>query len=372
MTAFKENFNQELIEWIAYHFNKQSQLFDKNKFIEISNNDLASLELKERAAQITQALTLCLPDDFYEASELVHASLHPSQDSDRDGADIKDGLTGWAIWPLCDWAAEQGIDQPDIALNLLKCLTKRFSSEFAIRPFLAKRPSATLRVMNKWARHKNRHVRRLASEGSRPRLPWGMQLKSFVIDPSPILPLLRLLRDDEEGYVRRSVANSLNDIAKDHPDMVAAIAENWLRDASPDRKKLIKHACRTLIKQGHKPTLKAFGYKAVKGLEAEVYIESPEVIYGEALEFTCDFRHKGSQDQPVIIDYAIHFVKASGKTAPKVFKWKSGALKAGASSASKRHVIKPITTRKYYAGEHRLEIIINGVTIASKAFELVI
>lgn len=372
MAAFKENFNEELISWIAHHFGKNDPEFDKPKFVEISNNDLSSLELKERAAQITKALTACLPDDFYEASELVHASLHPSQDSDRDEADIKDGLTGWAIWPICDWAAEQGIDQPDIALNLLKCLTKRFSSEFAIRPFLAKRPSATLRVMNKWARHKNRHVRRLASEGSRPRLPWGMQLKSFVIDPSPILPLLRLLRDDEEDYVRRSVANSLNDIAKDHPDMVAAIAENWLRDANPNRKKLVKHACRTLIKQGHKATLKAFGYKAVRGLGAELHIQSAEVIYGEALEFTCDFHHKGSQDQPAVIDYVIHFVKASGKRAPKTFKWKTGTLKAGASSAKRTHKIKPITTRKYYGGEHKLEIFVNGKSVASKTFELVV
>ncbi len=372
MAAFKENFNEELIGWIAHHFGKNSQDFDKAKFVKISKQGLSSLELKERSAQITQALTVCLPDDFYEASELVHASLHPSQDSARDDAEIKDGLTGWAIWPICDWAADAGIDQPDIALNLLKCLTKRFSAEFAIRPFLAKSPAKTLRVLNKWARHKNRHVRRLASEGSRPRLPWGMQLKSFVIDPSPILPLLRLLRDDEEDYVRRSVANSLNDIAKDHPDMVAAIAENWLRDASPNRIKLVKHACRTLIKQGHKPTLKAFGYKTVRGIKADVQILSPKVIFGEALEFTCNFHHKGDQDQPAIIDYAIHFVKANGKRAPKVFKWKTGTLKSGATSASKRHAIKPITTRKYYSGEHRLEIIINGKVVASKTFELMV
>lgn len=371
MEAFKENFNQELIEWIAYHFNKQDQTFDKSKFIDIAMKDLSVLELKERAAQITKALTHCLPADYYEASELVHKSLHPSQDSDRDGADIKDGLTGWAIWPICDWATEQGMDEPDIALNLLKCLTKRFSAEFAIRPFLRDRPSATLRVMNKWARHKNRHVRRLASEGSRPCLPWGLQLKSFVIDPSPILPLLRLLRDDEEEYVRRSVANSLNDIAKDHPDLVAGIAENWLRDATPERKKLVKHACRTLIKQGHQPTLKAFGYQAVKGVEAVVHIAEPRVEFGSSLEFDCHFKHGGKSDVSVIIDYAIHFVKASGKTAPKVFKWKSGKLKTGATSASKRHVIKPITTRKYYGGEHMLEIIINGVVVARQSFELV-
>ncbi len=370
MEAFKENFNQELIEWIAYHFNKHNQAFDKKVFIEISMKDLASLELKERAAQITKALIYCLPADYYEASELVHASLHPTQDSDRDGAEIRDGLTGWAIWPICDWATQAGMDQPDIALNLLKCLTKRFSAEFAIRPFLRDQPSATLRVLNKWARHKNRHVRRLASEGSRPRLPWGLQLKSFVIDPSPILPLLRMLRDDEEEYVRRSVANSLNDIAKDHPDMVANIAENWLRDATPQRKKLIKHACRTLIKQGHKPTLKAFGYQSVKGVEAVLHIKKSRVKFGETLEFDCHFNHSGKSNEPVIIDYIIHFVKASGKTSPKVFKWKSGNLKVGASSATKRHAIKPITTRKYYGGEHILEIIINGDVVARQSFEL--
>ena len=371
MDAFKENFDKELIEWIAHHFKKNYQTFDKNKFISISIRKLNKLELKERAAQITKALKVCLPDDFHKASEIVHASLHPSQDSERDDAEIKDGLTGWAIWPIADWAAEAGIKQPDIALNLLKCLTKRSSAEFAIRPFLRDTPSATLKVMTRWAQHKNRHVRRLASEGSRPRLPWGLQLKSFVIDPAPILPILRMLRDDEEDYVRRSVANSLNDISKDHPDLVAKIAKDWLKEATAERRQLVRHACRTLIKQGHQPTLKAFGYQPIKSVEAMIRIRDKKVKYGEALQFDCHFFHKGKEDTPAIIDYAIHFVKARGKTAPKVFKWKTGKLKAGASLASKHHVIKPITTRKYYAGEHMLEIIINGISVAKEPFDLV-
>lgn len=371
MVAFKEMFSEELIEWTAHHFARVHQPFDKAGFIASASDGLAALELKERAAQITEALTQHLPDDFYEASEVVHSALHPSQDSDRDGAELKDGLTGWAVWPICDWATQEGIDQPDIALNLLKCLTKRFSAEFAIRPFLDEQRDATLKVMHKWAGHNNRHVRRLVSEGTRPRLPWGMQLKGFVADPSPILPLLHSLRDDEEDYVRRSVANNLNDISKDHPDLVADIAADWLKNASKDRKRLVKHACRTLIKQGHEPTLKAFGYQSVQGLEASLHLKTSTVKYGGALEFDCAMKHEQNEAVPVIIDYAIHFMKVNGKTAPKVFKWKTGKLKSGASSSSKRHVIKPITTRKYYGGEHKVDIIVNGVVVASGVFELV-
>ena len=183
-----------------------------------------------------------LPTNFTHAAEIMLASLSPAQDDGSFNSSMDEqGIAGWAIMPMCHYVGIFGIDHFDQSMNLFKELTKRFTAEFGIRFFLLADPEKTLATLVHWISDKDRHVRRLVSEGTRPRLPWAMQLPQFIQNPQPIIELLELLKDDEEEYVRRSVANSLNDISKDNPEVVVDIAERWTNGANNERKKLIRH-----------------------------------------------------------------------------------------------------------------------------------
>jgi len=282
-----------------------------------------------------------------------------------------DGIAGWAIMPMTYYVGLCGHDYFDLSMKLLKELTKRFSSEFGIRFFLLESPEKTLSILKKWTHDKDRHVRRLASEGTRPRLPWAMRLPLFIKDPAPVMNLLEVLKDDDEEYVRRSVANNLNDIAKDHPDMVADIAARWMKGASKERKKLIRHGCRTLIKNGHKKTLRVLGFKSPKIQHASIEILTPKVVFGDALQFKLSISSDYRSDQALMIDYIIHHQKANGKTSPKVFKWRTTILPPKKTlTATKKHNIRKITTRVYYPGVHTVQIMVNGVFVGTADFEL--
>jgi len=272
---------------------------------------------------------------------------------------------------MAEYIARRGQGHVALSLDTLKDMTSRFSSEFAVRSFLTNHPEQTLEMFSTWTTDKNEHVRRLVSEGTRPRLPWGMRLHAFVADPSAVVTLLETLMDDPSEYVRRSVANNLNDIAKDHPDLVADIAQNWMVDASADRQRLIRHGLRTLIKAGHENALQALGFGPAQIEVKDFSLGTPQVVLGDALSFHIEIASTSKSHQPLVIDYAVHHMRANGQTAPKVFKWKTVHLNADASlHAAKRHVIKPITTRRYYPGLHRIEVLINGKGVASADFEL--
>ena len=198
-----------------------------------------------------------------------------------------------------------------------------------------------------------------------------MHLPRFIEDPAPILPLLEQLKDDSEDYVRRSVANNLNDIAKDHADLVTNIAQEWMKDATPIRKKLVRHALRTLIKSGHTGALKALGYGLPKVTISRFAVLTEEVILSGALEFEAEITSVADTSQPLVIDFVVHHMRASGETTPKVFKWKTTTLKAGTVlKGSKRHPMRLITTRRYYSGRHKVEILINGMNFGGADFLL--
>lgn len=363
---FKNEFNVEIITQMGEHFKRVSPSFDDKGFVAKAIDGLDTLELKERSNQIANSLTQYLPINFNEATKIIINSLAPVEPYDP-----KLGITSWATWPLNEYISTNGKEHFEMSMTAFKALTPHFSSEFDIRFFLIAEEERTLTHLKNWLSDANLHVRRLVSEGTRPRLPWGMKLQSFVNDPTPILPLLEALKDDEEEYVRRSVANSLNDIAKDNPDMVAKIAADWINGADKNRTWLVKHACRTLIKQGHKKTLEALGYGAPKVSLKKFEIKNNRVKFGGALEVDMILKSDKNSDQDLIIDYAIHHMKANGKTAPKVFKWKITTLNPGAKiNAAKKHPMKKITTRKYYNGKHKIEIIINGVSYGMQEFEL--
>ncbi len=370
---FKNLFNTKIIEGMGEHFLKAWPEFDCIGFVKAATHNLYALELKARSNQITEAMSQYLPSDFEKSAMIILASLTPDDDGDISGITVtSDGIAGWAIMPMTHYVGLHGVDHLELAMNLLKELTKRFTSEFGIRFLLLEKQEEAMEILSQWTNDKSRHVRRLVSEGTRPRLPWAMQLSAFVKDPAPLMPLLEALKDDPEEYVRRSVANNLNDIAKDHPELVAEIAECWLIDANKSREKLVRHACRTLIKQGHKRTLQALGYGQPEVKINHLKVLTPTVDFGQALIFELSLESTSHNTQPLIIDYIIHHKKANGETTPKVFKWKNITLYPEKTiAAQKKHAMKKVTTRVYYPGEHRIEIVVNGVSQVMSDFELV-
>ena len=374
MEPFKNFLNPTLIGEMAGHFQSHWPEFDKKSFIADSIDDFEALELKQRSNRITEMMIRHLPSDFSEAARIILSSLgEPLGDDLASGKDDSTGIAGWAIMPLEHFVAQQGHDHFDLSMNLFKEMTKRGTAEFGIRYFLEKYPEKALAVMKSWTSDENVHVRRLTSEGSRPKLPWGIHLPIFIKDPAPVVELLEQLKDDDKEYVRRSVANNLNDIAKDHPDLVASIAGKWMVDASKNRKRLIRHACRTLLKKGHPEALKVMGFGPPNIKEAVIEVLTTEVVLGDALEFLLTIHSSVQSDQAVMVDFIIHHQKANGTMTPKVFKWKTATLAAGKPlEMSKRHGIKKITTRVYYPGLHSLEVVVNGVSVGRQDFQLVI
>lgn len=369
---FKNIFNSKMIRGMAAHFKTHWPEFDDKKFVRAATKNLQALELKARSQQITQAMIQCLPDSFQRAGDIMLASLYPVDGSDIADLGVeKEGIGGWAMMPMTHFVALQGQNDFNRSMALLKEMTQRFSAEFDIRFFLIAAQDKTMKVLHQWAADKNYHVRRLASEGSRPRLPWAMRLPSFVSDPAPVIELLEKLKDDPEEYVRRSVANNLNDIAKDHPDVVADIAACWLKGANINRQRLVRHACRSLLKSGHKKTLKVLGFGPPKIHEVALQILTPKVVFGDVLQFEFCLASNAKQPQSLMVDYVLHHQKANGSTSPKVFKWKSTVLKAGkVLSGTKKHAMKKISTRVYYPGVHKIEIMVNGVSVAIADFQL--
>ena len=358
---------------MAVHFKKHYPEFDTTSFIAAATKNLDLLELKERTDRITKTMIQYFPPDFEKAGDIILSSLGPPLCEKKTLSSVgSTGITGWAIMPLVHYVGLQGHGHFELSMTLLKEMTKRASSEFGIRFFLVKSPEKTLKTFHVWALDEDLHVRRLVSEGSRPRLPWAMRLPMFIKDPSPVIALLEILKDDGSEYVRRSVANNLNDIAKDHPDIVATIASKWMKGASKERKKLIRHGCRTLVKKGHQKTLKVFGFNPPDMLQAKLCIKTPRVIFGGVLSFTLSLNSGSNNEQLLVIDYIVHHQKSTGKTSPKVFKWKTATLLPNTTlRITKKHGIKKITTRRYYAGLHMVEIMINGVSFGKADFQLV-
>ncbi|HEY0817806.1 MAG TPA: DNA alkylation repair protein [Rhizobacter sp.] len=350
--------------------------FDARRFRSLALSGLEMLEMKARAQHLCSALEKTLPADFDSAAAVMEgalASMDPIDDATLDsptGA-RDDGLAGWAVWPLTEYVARRGQADPPRALQALHAMTQRFTAEWAIRPFILAEPALSFDTLGRWSTDASAHVRRLVSEGSRPRLPWGMVLKPLVDDPSPTLPLLRTLMDDASPYVRRSVANHLNDIAKDHPYLIESWLQEHLPSATPQRLALLRHASRTLVKKGHAGVLKAFGVGDAFRGSATLALSARRVRVGDSLQLTLVLQSTARKPQRLAIDYAVHHVKASGATSPKVFKGWGIELAAGEERAlRKQHSLKPITTRTYYAGTHRLEVLVNGTSVAEASFDL--
>ncbi|CAA0082633.1 putative protein YhaZ [BD1-7 clade bacterium] len=386
MALMKDKLAEREIGLIAGLLKQAWPAFNADGFIRMAEDELDQRELKDRVRHIIAAMQYHLPDDFVETVEILQRlpALWPHSLDDEAAS-----FSEFAGWPLVDFVAVAGIDQPEIALPLLGELTGLFSAEFAIRSFIAADWPLTLSFLQQWQQSDNHHQRRLVSEGTRPRLPWGERLPAFIDDPTPVLGLLESMVDDSSETVRRSVANNLNDIGKDHPGRVTAFLkpfsdvhddstnktanEKTDKNASKQRQRLVRHALRSLIKAGDTDALALIGVRADVSVQLSGFNGSESVCLGDVLAFDFQLKSTAEEAQMLVIDFAIHFVKANGTTSAKVFKLKTLELAAGKTlSVTKKHLLKPITTRVYYPGLHRLEIFVNGKSYMQHAFDLVI
>jgi 3-methyladenine DNA glycosylase AlkC len=358
MDPLKEMFNRKFYQHFAGVFADADKNFNSTKFLKDVTTGLDDLSLNARLRNTSTTLQKHLPADFAKAVKILYKAAPALQ-------------KGYTALVLPDFIALYGQQHFDLSMEALRRFTSMGSSEFAIREFLKRDLHRTLTVMQDWARDKDPHVRRLASEGSRPRLPWSFRLDAMIKDPSLTTPILEQLKADGELYVRKSVANHLNDISKDNTPYMLQLVKSW--DAThPSTAWIIKHASRTLIKKGDPDSLSLFAFeKNVQVHVNNLRLQHNKLKLGDALSFAFDIVSDKKAAQKLVVDYAIHYAKSSGQLSRKVFKLKELVLEPGQTvHLSKKQVIKDMTTRKHYMGRHTVEIMVNGKTYAQAVFIL--
>lgn len=361
----KHFFNERVVRSIARDLHRVHPSFRKRRFIDASMAGLSGLELTARAWHIADGLHDHLPRPFAAAADILVASLGPELSrSDTFG------MEPFRYLPHVFFVQMHGLEDFEAAMRAQYELTKRFSAESSVRAFLVRYPDKTCARLAEWARDESVHVRRLVSEGTRPRLPWAPRLRAFQEDPQPVIALLELLKNDPERYVQRSVANNLNDIGKDHPDLAVEVCRRWLADATPGQAWIVKHALRSLVKKGHRGALEALGVGRRPDISISDVRVPPSIRVGGELRFSFEIASNAKRTQTLLLDYAVHFVKANGATRRKVFKLRrvdltpSGRVKL-ASAVS----FKDMTTRRHYPGRHGIEALINGVAYPLAEFQ---
>lgn len=369
---FKERLSAAAVSRMARAIAEVWPDFPTAMFETSATDGLDALELKARVAHITTALDQCLPDDFATAVGYLLRAMGPTVDVDQlDPAD-ESGLRGFAMLSATGYVARRGLEHFDIALAALRQMTSRFSAEFDIRAFIDRDPDRTFAALEAWRDDPDPHVRRLVSEGTRTRLPWAPRVAALSADPARALRLIEPLADDRELYVRRSVANHLNDISKDDPDLALETARRWHHDASPERAWVVRHALRSLLKKSDPRALELLGFGADVEIELAEFEAAPSVARGGGLPYRFEIRNGGNRPESLVVDVVVHFVKANGKTRPKVFRVASRRVAAGAAVGYDRSLsFREISTRRHYPGWHRIEVQVNGRVLGGRDFELV-
>ncbi|MEU3986636.1 DNA alkylation repair protein [Streptomyces sp. NPDC026672] len=327
--------------------------------------DLGTLSLRERADLLRDALLTDVPGDYAELARVVRAA--------RDKAPTFDG---WLIWPVTSAVATKAVAEDtaeafDDAMALLAELTGRLTSEFAVRVLLRHDVDRALEIATGWTGSPEADVRRLASEGTRPYLPWSIRVPELIAREGATVPVLDALRHDDSEYVRRSVANHLNDLSRDHPDLVVATARRWLADPAPTTERLVRHGLRTLVKRGHPGALDVLGFAPATLEIRGPLLDRKAVPFGGSVRFTATIRNAGAEPARLAVDYVVHHHKANGSQSAKTFKLTTRTLAPGESMAVEReHSFRPITTRRYHPGPHALALQVNGVPTDRAEFEL--
>lgn len=358
MEPLKELFNQAYFLKLATEVKKAHQLFDEKSFLKEVTNNLSERELNKRLRHTSLTLKEFLPNNFQEAVNILKQVV----------PNLKTGYTT-LVFP--DFVGLYGIQHFKFSLEALSYFTQFGSSEFAIRVFLKHDFKATLNVMQGWAKSDNVHIRRLASEGCRPRLPWSFKLDEVVKNPELTLPILTSLKEDTELYVKKSVANHINDYSKEHPELVIKILKDW-KSNNPHTTWILKHASRTLLKQGNTKALAFFGIKENSDLNLVSFnLKKQKIKIGDNLQYSFLIQNTSKKSISIRLEYAIYFKIANDKLSKKVFKISEKEITNSQTlSFEKHHSFKLLSTRKYYSGSHYIAIIINGKEIEKTKFNL--
>lgn len=321
--------------------------------------ELDGVGFSDRGRLVRDALLADLPADYASFEKAIRQAMTDAR------------FTGWMIWPVTEAVAVRAVpDGFDQGLALVADLTSRLTGEFALRTFLAADLDRTLKAALRWTDSPDEHVRRLASEGTRPRLPWARRVPAILDDPQSTVPILDALHLDPSPYVRRSVANHLNDISRGDPALAVEVATRWL--ATPDAAAVVRHALRTLVKAADPGALALLGFPPPAALAVVgPTLGATELRVGDELPFEFTLRNDGGDEVRLAVDYVVHHRKANGTLTPKVFKLTTRTLAAGETvTISRRHSFRPITTRVYHTGEHALELQVNGRTFGRTSFRL--
>ncbi len=372
----KNSFGPDIPVKIAKMIKAVHKKFNAKKFVANALLDYETLELMQRGKVIAQALHTHLPQPYVKGIKVLIKSLPPASEVVGDWGSVNDDNGAMAVFiymPHVFYIAMFGLDHFDASMQAQYEITQRFTAEFSIRGFIQRYPEKTLNLLNQWASDPSVHVRRLVSEGTRPRLPWAQRLPEFQKNPEPVLKLLEQLKDDPELYVRRSVANNLNDIAKDNPALVINTLRRWKKSADTEREWLIRHALRSLVKAGNKGALAILGFGKASNIAINNIVCNPKIVkFGGNLTVEFELQNNARKKQKLLIDLRVHYVKANGETKPKVFKLKTLELGAGEMvDVSKKISFKPMSTRKHYPGMHNVELLLNGDVYPLTDFKVV-
>lgn len=364
----KNSFDERIPRAIARQIKAAWSAFDTEKFLGDALDGYEGLELMDRGRWIARSIARHLPGDYPDALDILMRSIEKR----RPGDQIEGSMASFFYLPHTIFIAESGIEHFDASMRAQYRLTQLFTAEFSVRPFIDRYQKESLSLLREWAADPSPHVRRLVSEGTRPRLPWAGRLRNFQQNPAPVLALLELLKDDPEIYVRRSVANNLNDIGKDHPEVLVRVARRWIKGASEERRTLVRHALRSLVKQGNRDALDILGFGGPSRISIEnVSITPKRAARGGRISITFDVRSRSSQAQRLMLDMRIHFIKANGKPSPKVFKLKAIHLPARGNDTIRKTVsLDDLTTRRHYPGRHIVDVLVNGRLTNLGAFDV--
>jgi 3-methyladenine DNA glycosylase AlkC len=360
----KNLYNQTFFEKLNPILSRHIEGFEGEDFMNrIFDEEWKKRELKDRMKQIAKVLHHFLPDNYPDAVTLILSVVR-----DIEQSELSEMRLEGMFFP--EYVEKFGIHDFETSVMAMEQITKFASCEFAVRPYIKKYPEKMMEQILEWTLNENHHVRRLASEGCRPRLPWAMALPVFKKNPFPVLTVLERLKEDPSEYVRRSVANNLNDIAKDHPELVLEIGMKWMGIAN-ETDWIVKHGCRTLLKNAHPGSLKLFGFEEPDEIEVTNLQVQSVISIGEKLDFSFSLKNKSDKSEKIRLEYAIDYVKSNGSRNRKIFKITENWYASGDESAFARsQSFREMTTRKHYPGLHRLAVIVNGQEMDTREFEV--
>ena len=365
-SQLKDQFGESAPRAIAAMIRAVHPGFPHDDFLADVRQGYGPLSLTQRGFHIAGAMRKHLPQEYPRAVRILVESASQPHEHQATG-----GMSSFLYMPHLFFISQHGLEHFEDSMRAQHALTQRFTAEFSVRAYLEKHPARTLALLREWTRDPSEHVRRLVSEGTRPRLPWAPRLRAFQKDPRPVIELLELLKDDPSLYVRRSVANNLNDIGKDHPDLLVATAKRWLKNATPERRWIVNHALRSAIKRADAGALGALGYGGKADVAVrKVAITPTRARIGGSVNISFALVNKLAKRQRVMADLVVHFVKARG-TGAKTFKLKAVDLPPrGSVTLGKKIALKQLTTRKHYPGAHRVEVLLNGQRVKLGQFAL--